>query len=78
MAKIYDCSGLETMGGGVNAARKAKRLARKTLSEMVLSILGFLPLLRTRNHSERVWCDTAYLYLRTCCGKVLADYQVRR
>lgn len=35
MAKINDCSGLETMEADVNAARKAKRLARKTLSEMV-------------------------------------------
>ena len=35
MAKIEDCPGFETFGADVKAARKAKRLARKTLAEMV-------------------------------------------
>ena len=32
MAKVEDCPGFETFGADVNVARKAKRLARKTLS----------------------------------------------
>jgi len=35
MAKIEDCPGFETFGADVKAAREAKRLARKTLAEMV-------------------------------------------
>ena len=35
MAKVEDCPGFETFGADVKAARKAKRLARKTLAEMV-------------------------------------------
>ena len=35
MAKVEDCPGFETFGADVNVARKAKRLARKTLAEMV-------------------------------------------
>ena len=35
MAKVEDCPAFETFGADVNVARKAKRLARKTLAEMV-------------------------------------------
>ena len=35
MAKVEDCPGFETFGADVKAARKAKKLARKTLAEMV-------------------------------------------
>ena len=35
MAKVKDCPGFETFGADVKAAREAKRLARKTLAEMV-------------------------------------------
>jgi len=35
MAKVEDCPGFETFGADVKVARKAKRLARKTLAEMV-------------------------------------------
>ena len=35
MAKVEECPGLETFGADVKAAREAKRLARKTLAEMV-------------------------------------------
>ena len=35
MAKVEDCPGFETFGADVKAAREAKRLARKTLAEMV-------------------------------------------
>ena len=35
MAKVEDCPGFETFGAAVKAAREAKRLARKTLAEMV-------------------------------------------
>ena len=35
MAKVEDCLGFETFGADVNVGRKAKRLARKTLAEMV-------------------------------------------
>ena len=35
MANIEDCPGFETFGADVKAAREAKRLARKTLAEMV-------------------------------------------
>lgn len=35
MAKVGDCLGFETFGADVKAARKAKRLARKVLAEMV-------------------------------------------
>ena len=35
MANVEDCPGLETFGADVQAARKAKHLARKTLAEMV-------------------------------------------
>ena len=33
--KVEDCPGFETFGADVKAAREAKRLARKTLAEMV-------------------------------------------
>lgn len=35
MAKIEDCPGFETFGADVKAARKAKRMARRTLAELV-------------------------------------------
>ena len=35
MAKVEDCPSFETFGEDVKVARKAKRLARKTLAEMV-------------------------------------------
>ena len=35
LAKVEDCPGFETFGADVKAAREAKRLARKTLAEMV-------------------------------------------
>lgn len=35
MGKAEDCPGFETFGTDVKAARKARRLARKTLAEMV-------------------------------------------
>ena len=35
MAKVEDCPGFETFGADVKAAREARRLARKTLAEMV-------------------------------------------
>lgn len=35
MAKVEDCPGFETFGADVKAARKARRLARKALAEMV-------------------------------------------
>ena len=35
MAKVEDCPGFETFGADVKGAREAKRLARKTLAEMV-------------------------------------------
>ena len=35
MANIEDCPGFETFGADVKAAREAKRLARKTLAELV-------------------------------------------
>lgn len=35
MANIEDCPGLETFGADVKAARKAKRLSRKTMAEII-------------------------------------------
>lgn len=35
MANIEDCPGFETFGADVKAARKAKRLSRKVLAEIV-------------------------------------------
>lgn len=35
MTKVEDCPGFETFGADVKAARETKRLARKTLAEMV-------------------------------------------
>ena len=35
MANIEDCPGFETFGADVKAARKAKRLSRKTLAEII-------------------------------------------
>ena len=35
MAKIEDCPGFETFGADVKAARKAKRLSRKTMAEII-------------------------------------------
>ena len=35
MAKVEDCPGFETFGADVKSARKAKKLPRKTLAEMV-------------------------------------------
>lgn len=35
MAKIENCPGFETFGADVKAARKAKRMARRTLAELV-------------------------------------------
>lgn len=35
MANIEDCPGFETFGADVKAARKAKRLTRKVLAEIV-------------------------------------------
>ena len=35
MANIEDCPGFETFSADVKAAREAKRLARKTLAELV-------------------------------------------
>ena len=35
MAKVEDCTGLETFGEDVKAARIAKHLSRKTLAEIV-------------------------------------------
>ena len=36
MAKVEDCPGFETFGADVKAVREARRLARKTLAEMVV------------------------------------------
>lgn len=35
MANIEDCPGFETFGTDVKAARKAKRLSRKTMAEII-------------------------------------------
>ena len=35
MANIEDCPGFETFGADVKAARKAKRLSRKTMAEII-------------------------------------------
>ena len=35
MANIEDCPGFETFGAEVKAARKAKRLSRKTMAEII-------------------------------------------
>ena len=35
MANIDDCPGFETFGADVKAARKAKRLSRKTMAEII-------------------------------------------
>lgn len=35
MANIEDCPGFETFGADVKAARKAKRLSRKTMEEII-------------------------------------------
>ena len=35
MANIEDCPGFETLGADVKAARKAKRLSRKTMAEII-------------------------------------------
>ena len=35
MANIEDCPGFETFGADVKAARKAKRLSRKTMAESI-------------------------------------------
>ena len=35
MANIEDCPGFETFGANVKAARKAKRLSRKTMAEII-------------------------------------------
>ena len=35
MANIEDCPGFETFGADVKAARKAKRLSRKTMAETI-------------------------------------------
>ena len=35
MANIEDCPGFETFGADVKAARKAKRLSRKTMAEFI-------------------------------------------
>lgn len=35
MANIEDCPGFETCGADVKAARKAKRLSRKTMAEII-------------------------------------------
>lgn len=35
MANIVDCPGFETFGADVKAARKAKRLSRKTMAEII-------------------------------------------
>ena len=61
MAKVEDCPGFETFGADVKAAREARRLARKTLAEMVgiewrylanIENQGGLPL-RRRHKSPR-------------------------
>lgn len=35
MTNIEDCPGFETFGADVKAARKAKRLSRKTMAEII-------------------------------------------
>ena len=35
MAKVEDCPGFKTLSADFNAVREARRLARKTLAEMV-------------------------------------------
>ena len=35
MANIEDCPGFETFGADVKAARKAKRMSRKTMAEII-------------------------------------------
>lgn len=35
MANIEDCPGFETFGADIKAARKAKRLSRKTMAEII-------------------------------------------
>ena len=49
MAKVEDCPGFETFGADVKAARKARRLARKALAEMVLIKTCGLPVERYFN-----------------------------
>ena len=55
MAKVEDCPGFETFGADVKAAREAKRLARKTLAEMVGIEWRYLDRKSTRlNSSHRL------------------------
>ena len=53
MAKVEDCPGFETFGADVKAAREAKRLARKTLAEMVGIEWRYLCLLYTSDVYKR-------------------------
>ena len=56
MAKVEDCPGFETFGADVKAAREAKRLARKTLAEMVGIEWRYLATLRIKVRF-RAACD---------------------
>ena len=52
MAKVEDCPGFETFGADVKAARKARRLARKALAEMVGIEWRYLCLLYTSDAAD--------------------------
>ena len=74
MAKVEDCPGFETFGADVKAAREAKRLARKTLAEMVgiewrylanIENQGAIPSLPApdASGSPASWCGSARRYI---------------
>ena len=57
MAKVEDCPGFETFGADVKAAREAKRLARKTLAEMVGIEWRYLANIENDRHDSQPACD---------------------
>ena len=67
MAKVEDCPGFETFGADVKAARKARRLARKALAEMVGIEWRYLANIENPQPPGR---DPAYQDLRASCGTV--------
>ena len=76
MAKVEDCPGFETFGADVKAAREAKRLARKTLAEMVgiewRYLAGASTLARNKNYYKPQKCGLFYVkfYLFLCCTEL--------
>lgn len=72
MANIEDCPGFETFGADVKAARKAKRLSRKTMAEIINVDARYLAKYRERrNDPQPAGCYTAYQRVRLTCGTVL-------